>query len=116
MPNNEPTRIRVQLYSTDAGKLVQGISAKYRSTFIEMAVIAWLKTPAGKAATEALLLRGPNADNPKALIKTAVGKKSRQKEIQSEEDSQDEKNDPEAETLTETEKTDNAVIKAMTIG
>jgi hypothetical protein len=82
MPAIEPTRFRVQLYNHDAGKLVQGISSKQRSHFIEMAVIAWLKTPGGKAAAEALLLRGANPDRTKALIEAVAGQEGQEKPSQ----------------------------------
>lgn len=68
MANEEPTRIRVQFYHQDAVELIQCLSPKHRSQFVEMAVIAWLKTPGGNAAAEALLFRGNKPGKSMTLV------------------------------------------------
>lgn len=42
MPATEPTRVRIQIYDNDIGNIVNSLSSKYRSAFVEMAVVTWL--------------------------------------------------------------------------
>lgn len=58
MPSIEPTRIRIQFFNNDVGHIVKSLSSKYRSAFVEMAVITWLKKTEGQSAGDVLLSCG----------------------------------------------------------